>query len=251
MADRGPRPGVTLHRFFLPPDAVQAESVTFPSEASRQIERVLRLKPGERVVVLDGSGMESVVVLETVGRTTTGSVEMTRRNEAEPATYLTLYQGLLKGAKMELVLQKCTEVGVSRIVPVVTARAVPAEPSSSRQGRFEIIAREAAEQSGRGQIPEISPPMRFSDAIVEACNSGPAVFFWEEERSLRMKDLCVTHETPTVSLFIGPEGGFTEDEAEEARHAGCNIVTLGSRILRAETAAIVGTTLLLAKYGDL
>jgi 16S rRNA (uracil1498-N3)-methyltransferase len=251
VADRGPRSRVTLHRFFLPPGSVQAESVTFPSAISRQIERVLRLKPGERVIALDGSGIECVVVLEHVGRSTTGSVEVTRRNEAEPATRLTLYQGLLKGTKLEFVLQKCTEIGIRRLVPVVTARAVPAEPSTSRQARFEAIVREAAEQSGRGCIPEIAVPARFSEAILEARAAGPTVFCWEEEHSLRLGDLPPSVVGSELSLFVGPEGGFTTDEAEAARRAGCTIVSLGRRILRAETAAIVGSALLLAQHGDL
>lgn len=251
MADRGSLSSVTLHRFFVPPEAMHTNGVTFPQETSRQIERVLRLKPADRVVVLDGSGIEYVVVLAAVGRETIGSVETQHRNEAEPAVQVTLYQGLLKGAKLELVVQKCTEIGVSRIVPVMSTRAVPAEPSASRQARFETIAREAAEQSGRGRIPEVSASMRFSDAIEEACDAGSAAFCWEEERGLRLQDLALTDESRPVSLFVGPEGGFTVKEAEEARRAGALIVSLGRRILRAETAAIVASALLLARYGGL
>jgi 16S rRNA (uracil1498-N3)-methyltransferase len=251
VADRRPRAGVTLHRFFLPPSALRGDGVIFPAETSRQIERVLRLKPGDRVVALDGSGTEHVVVLETVGRTTGGSIESTRDNEAEPATRLTLYQGLLKGAKLELVLQKCTEVGVSRFVPVSTARAVPAEPSASRQGRFETIVREAAEQSRRGRIPEIMGTVRLQEAISAACAAGPTVFLWADEQNFRLEDLSVPTGGLRVNLFVGPEGGFTEDEAELARLAGAHCVTLGPRVLRAETAAIVGSALLLARWGEL
>jgi 16S rRNA (uracil1498-N3)-methyltransferase len=251
VADRGPRPGVTLHRFFLLPGMIRADAVTFPGESSRQIEQVLRMKPGDRVVVLDGSGMEYIVVLKKVGRTTTGAVEEQRLNETEPTIQLTLYQGLLKGAKFELVVQKCTEIGVSRIVPVASTRAVPAEPSASRQKRYETIAREAAEQSGRGRTPEIAGPIRFSEAVEEARASGSAVFCWEEEHDLRLSDLVPTNESPQIGLFVGPEGGFTADEAEEARIAGAGVVSLGRRILRAETAAIVGSALLLSRYGEL
>lgn len=242
---------MTLHRFFLPSGALQAEGVIFPDEASRQIARVLRMNPGDRVVVLDGSGIEYIVVLQQVGRTTTGILESRRPNETEPAIQLTLYQGLLKGAKLEFVVQKCTEIGISRIVPVVSSRAVPAEPSAARQARFETIAREAAEQSGRGRIPEVTVPMRFLEAIEEACAAGPAVFCWEEERDLRLSDLAPAGESQQVNLFVGPEGGFTVDEAEEARRAGALVVSLGRRILRAETAAMVGCALILARYGEL
>lgn len=251
MVDRGPRSSVTLHRFFLPPDAIRGNGVIFPAEISRQIERVLRLKAGERVIALDGTGAERVVVLDTVGHATSGSVESVRQNAAEPATRLTLYQGLLKGAKLELVLQKCTELGVSRFVPVSTARAVPSGPSSSRQGRFETIVREAAEQSRRGRIPEIADTAPLPESLEEACAVGPTICLWEEEPSLRLANLALSTTHGQVSLFVGPEGGFTPNEAETARLAGAHTVTLGRRILRAETAAIVGSALLLARYGEL
>jgi 16S rRNA (uracil1498-N3)-methyltransferase len=251
VADRGARSSVTLHRFFLPPGSVQHGVVAFPAGISHQIERVLRLKPGDRVVALDGSGTEHVVLLQAVSRSTRGSIESTRHNQAEPATRLTLYQGLLKGAKLELVLQKGTELGVSRFVPVATARAVPAEPSAARQGRFEAIVREAAEQSGRGRIPEIMVPARLPDAITEACATGPTIFLWEQEQIVRLADVSLPPAAGEMSLFVGPEGGFTGDEAEAARSAGAHTVTLGRRILRAETAAIVGSALLLARCGEL
>jgi 16S rRNA (uracil1498-N3)-methyltransferase len=251
VADRRARAGVTLHRFFLPPDAVRGDDVIFPAETSRQIERVLRLKSGDRVIALDGSGTEYEVLLKTVGAATAGAVEAIHQNEAEPAIHLTLYQGLLKGSKLELVLQKCTEVGVSRFVPVTTARAIPAEPSASRRGRFESIVREAAEQSRRGKIPEIVDTVRLQDALEEACAAGSTIFLWEEERAIRLEDLSFAGQEAHISLFVGPEGGFTADEAAAARLAGAHCVTLGPRILRAETAAIVGSALLLARFGEL
>jgi 16S rRNA (uracil1498-N3)-methyltransferase len=251
VVDRRTRTSVTLHRFFLPPDSVQAGTVLFPVQISRQMERVLRLKPGDRVVALDGSGTEHTVVLEAVGRTTSGSVESTCHNQAEPRTRLTLYQALLKGSKLELILQKCTEVGVSRFVPVATARAVPAEPSTSRQGRFEAIVREAAEQSRRGRIPHIAGALQLQDALIEATTAGPTIFLWEEEPSFRLENVSLSGDRTRLSLFIGPEGGFTAVEADAARTAGAHTVSLGPRILRAETAAIVGSALLLARCGDL
>lgn len=250
MARGGPRPGVTLHRFFVPPGAVRHDEVEFPADLSRQIDRVLRLKSGDQVLVLDGTGTEHTVRLELVGRVTTGSVVLHTRNLAEPAIRLTLYQGLIKGTKLELVLQKCTEVGVSRFVPMTTARAVPTGPSTSRQARFETIVREAAEQSGRGQIPTVVPSAPFPEALMDACRAGPVVFLWEESRGVRLSDVPRPSKGAGVSLFVGPEGGFSSDEAESARRAGAHVVTLGPRILRAETAAIVGSAILLDRWDD-
>jgi 16S rRNA (uracil1498-N3)-methyltransferase len=250
VADRGARSSVTLHRFFLPPGAIDGHGVSFPTAVSRQIERVLRLKAGDRVVALDGSGSEHVVVLAAIGRVITGRIEVTHQNEAEPRPDLTLYQGLLKGAKFEVVLQKCTEIGVNRFVPVVTARAVPAEPSTARHERFEAIVREAAEQSGRGRVPAIGDAIGFSEAIEAACTAGVALVCWEGHHDRRLRDVLPCSDGVPVGVFVGPEGGFTVEEAEGARRAGAHLVTLGRRILRAETAAIVAAALCLAQYGE-
>lgn len=225
--------------------------MNFPAEVARQIDRVLRLQRGESVIVLDGSGDEYEVRLDEVGRATTGTIAGRCRNTAEPAVSLSLFAGMLKGAKLELVLQRCTEIGVSRFVPVESARAVRGEPGAARRQRFEAIVREAAEQCGRGRLPEIAAPVFLQEALAEAAAQGPIVFLWEGEATARLSDLRLTPEGGVASLFVGPEGGFSAEEAEAARRAGAHIVTLGRRILRAETAAIVGSALLLAGLGDL
>jgi 16S rRNA (uracil1498-N3)-methyltransferase len=238
---------VTLHRFFLPPDAFAGETVTFPPETSRQISRVLRLRAGDRVIALDNSGTECVVRLDEGNW---GTVEQRRENGAEPSCRITLYQGLLKGPKLELVLQKCTEIGVSCIVPVVTTRCVPGEPSAARQARFETIAREAAEQSGRGRIPQVLAPMALNDALDTATEDGPLVVLWEDEDGTLLRDLGDRLSSRTLGLLVGPEGGLTPDEVGAARERGAFIASLGPRILRAETAAMAGVAILLAQQGE-
>jgi 16S rRNA (uracil1498-N3)-methyltransferase len=242
---------VTLHRFFLPADAIDTGTVRFPPEAARQIARVLRLQPGDRVIVLDGTGSESVVFLESVGRETWGSVELTGPNVAEPAVEVTLFQGLLKGSKFEMVLQKCTEIGVSRFVPVQTAHAVPTEVAASRQGRFDTIVREAAEQCRRGKIPAVERPIPWRSAVERASAGGPAYVLWEEDRRSGLERIDLDPAVRQVSLFVGPEGGLSPDEVELAVASGARVVDLGPRILRAETAAMVGSALLLARLGEL
>ena len=235
---------MTLHRFFVPPTSAGADHVTFSPDQARQMQRVLRLRPGDRVIALDGTGKEYVVTLQDGFE---GRIEETRRNTAEPSLTLTLYQGVLKGAKLELVLQKCTEIGVDRFVPVTTARAVPADPSPSRQRRFETIVREAAEQSRRGCVPAIEPAIDLAQALQCAAANGPIVLLWEEG-GCPLRQLTCGPAPSTLSLFVGPEGGFSEEEVELARRGGAQIATLGPRILRSETAAIVGAALLLARY---
>ncbi len=250
MGSGGPRGGLTLHRFFLPAESFGSTDVSFTPEAARQLDRVLRCEVGDRVIALDGSGDEIEVELRAVGKLTTGAIVSRRRNHAEPSIRLSLYMGLLKGSKLELVLQKCTEVGVSRFVPVVTQRAVPSEPSESRHTRFTAIVREAAEQSRRGIVPTIDAPLSWEEALADAETRGPAIVLWEEERTNRFDSLnSIAHSA--AGLLIGPEGGLTPAEVESARGRGAHIVSLGPRILRAETAAIVGSALLLQRAGAL
>lgn len=220
----------------------------FPAEQSHQVRSVLRLRPGETVVVLDGSGQEMLVRLSDVGWEVVGAIEERRPNQSEPAANLVLYQGLLKGAKLDLVLQKGTEIGVAAFVPVSTARSVPEGTSETKQMRYQVIVREAAEQSGRGTIPQVQSAISFRNALAAA--EGTLIVPWEQETAVHLQDVPLT-KGETVSLFIGPEGGFTREEAEVARGSGAHLVTLGRRILRAETAAIVASALVLARLGEL
>jgi 16S rRNA (uracil1498-N3)-methyltransferase len=201
------------------------------------------------VVALDDTGAELVVRLTQTGERVSGEIEESRLNEAEPATSVVLYQGLLKAAKLELVLQKCTELGVAGFVPVLAARSVPSEPATARRRRFETVVREASEQSHRGKLPTVSAARSYEDALRAATSSGPVILLWEGETGRHLREL--PHLTGVIGLFVGPEGGFTPDEAAQARLAGAHVVTLGPRILRAETAAIVGSALVLARHDDL
>lgn len=236
---------MTLHRFFLPPQSLTSTEISFPPEISHQIHRVLRLQSGDRVITLDGTGNEYIVCLTSVDRVVSGNVEETRPGRGEPSIFLTLYQGLVKGAKFETILQHCTEVGVSRFVPIVTERSVAGPPTDSRRQRFESIVREAAEQSRRGRLPIVEEPLPFAQAAEQATRSGPAVMLWEDEDNRALPDVRWSESTGSISLIVGPEGGFSTREVDLARDAGVNIVTLGPRILRAETAAIVGSALVL------
>lgn len=237
---------MTLHRFFLPPECFEPRHVTFPDHTAHQMRRVLRLRSGDQAIVLDGSGKEYVVRLTISAEAVEGTIEHEQENTTEPPIQLTLYQGLLKGAKFELVLQKCTELGVARFVPVNTARSVAAEPGEARLHRFEAIVREAAEQSGRGRIPQVGAPETFGSALRMAMANGPSIMLYEEEEDRRLTDVPILAATPReISVFVGPEGGFAPEEADAAVGAGAELVTLGPRILRAETAAIAGTALLL------
>jgi 16S rRNA (uracil1498-N3)-methyltransferase len=251
VADLRSRDQLTRHRFFLPPDSFDGSSVRFPPEVARQVSRVLRLAAGDEVIALDGSGAEYVVRLTSTGTETCGDVVTRAETMAEPSHLLTLYAALLKGSKYETVLQKCTEIGVSRFVPVMTERAISGAPSADRLDRWRAIVREAAEQSGRGRVPEVLPAVTYHEAVTRATHDGVAIALWEDELCAGLDDLPPFESNSRISLIVGPEGGLSESEARAAREHGTELVSLGPRILRAETASIVGAALLLARAGEM
>ena len=227
----------------------------FPMDISRQIATVLHLRAGNQVVVLDDAGNEYEVTLEIVApRTTEGRILNTRAAEGEPRTRLTLYLGLTQREKFEWMLQKCTEIGAVAFVPVVTSRSLvqSSEESRSKRDRWRRILQEAAEQSGRGRIPVLAAPLRLNEALDHFQSQAiTGLIAWEGEKSMRITPALdavrqVESKTgPQLALFIGPEGGFAEDEIALARTAGLVPVTLGKRILRMETAAIAAAAIIL------
>ena len=147
-----------------------------------------------------------------------------------------LYQGLAKGDKMENIIQKNVELGVYKIVPVFSERCVVKPGKDSKIDRWQKIALEAARQSGRGIIPEVASPMSFMEALKDADDKALKLFPWEEEHGQTLKHVIDGTTFDSAAVFIGPEGGFSEDEAQSAKDAGLSLVTLGRRILRTETA---------------
>ncbi|CUS04644.2 Ribosomal RNA small subunit methyltransferase E [Candidatus Promineifilum breve] len=244
-----------MHRFFILPSQIGHQTVRFDADQAHQMRRVLRLRPGDRVLALDGRGRQYEVVLEEVSNArATGRVATQSEAGGEPGARLTLFQSLLPRDKFEWVLQKGTEVGVSTFAPVITRRSLVRgdDVTAEKMTRWERIIREAAEQCGRGLLPRLLPPAPFSAAIVAAAALDRAVIAWEgESRRALGEALSQSGERPEVGLFIGPEGGFEMEEIEEAAAQGIVAVTLGRRILRTETAAVVGAALLLYELGEL
>lgn len=233
-----------MYRFFVSPELIQGEEILFPSDLAHQLQRVLRLRVGDRVLVLDGSGDEKEVeLLEFERRAVRGRILSGRPNQNEPPYDLTLYCALLKGRKMEWVLQKGTELGVARFVPMLTARSVVGSlqaVSEAKLDRWEAIVREAAEQSGRGRLPRIAEARLLEAALAEARDEARRLLIpWEQEAATTLHAaLDGLAPPPRLALFIGPEGGFERAEVDAAVTYGAQPVTLGPLILRAETAAI-------------
>ena len=248
-----------MHRFFVSPEYFDGDIVSLPPDVSRQLTRVLRLRPGETILVLDNTGTEYSVELTTVdAKESRGSVVSKSAGEGEPRTRITLYQGVLKSDKFELVLQKGTELGVSTFVPVYSERSGPRQRTSgnreNRHTRWEKIIPEAAEQSGRAKLPVLAQQLTFGEACDQA--SGCSVIPWEEESATSLRSVIAgwannDSNVPAIDIFIGPEGGYTSSEVDRAREKGIVPVSLGKRILRAETAGIATVAAVLYGLGDL
>jgi 16S rRNA (uracil1498-N3)-methyltransferase len=246
---------VTLHRFFVPPESLVGDRVSLPADLVHQVARVLRLRAGDQILVLDDHGREQLVRLDQVdARAVRGTSLETRTSRAEPGLRLTLYQALLPREKLEHVLQKGTEVGIAAFVPVATARSLADKDSVSdvKLRRWRTVVREAAEQSERGRLPQVMPALSFSEALAEARTAGPLLLAWEREAQ---RGPSVALETLSRagrgSLFVGPEGGFTASEIEQAREAGALVIGLGPRILRAETCGPLLAALALYGAGEM
>ena len=242
---------MTRRRFFAPPSAFNfgKRVVTLTSDEARHLREVLRLKAGDEVQVFDGAGREFRAVVSQARREF-AELEIGDEIEAlkpESPLQLTLAVALLKGEKFDLVVQKGTELGVNRFVPLVTRyadiRLRDEADAAKRVTRWQRIALEAAKQCGRATVPEISTPVAFESVI----GDDSCLMFSEREGQALNTDLNLK----SVTAIVGSEGGWSDEELERARQAGVRVVTLGGRVLRAETAAIATAVLLQHLYGDL
>jgi 16S rRNA (uracil1498-N3)-methyltransferase len=239
---------MTRRRFHAPPTAFTQTTVTLTADEARHLRDVLRLKSGDEVYVFDGRGREFRC---SVSNTKRDSAELQIEAEVEPAKpesqlQLNLCVALLKGEKFDLVVQKATELGVTTVTPLITRYADihlrDQSDATKRVARWQRIALEAAKQSGRAFVPEISLPVAFETAL-----EGVGVMF-SERGGDAFESLTGAS---SMTAFVGSEGGWADEEIEAARARNFHIVTLGGRILRAETAAIAVTVLMQHRFGDL
>lgn len=248
---------MTRRRFYAPPAAFDTDqqTVRLDQAETRHLRDVLRLRAGDEVFVFDGLGHEfRCVVTDDPGKT--GVLALAEPVEPKPGEApldLTLAVALLKGEKFDLVVQKTTELGVTRIVPVVTARAdvrlANDAAGARRVERWNRLAMEAAKQSGRALVPKCDAPVEFA-ALVASENDGANRLVFTE-RGGGGFETAPTLDTAKLIALVGPEGGWADEELDQAEANGWTLVTLGGRILRAETAAITVTALLQHRFGDL
>ncbi|MCS6804423.1 MAG: 16S rRNA (uracil(1498)-N(3))-methyltransferase [Acidobacteriota bacterium] len=245
---------MSRHRFFAPPSAITENRIVLMAEESYHLQRVLRLRPGAIVAVFDGSGKEYTCSIQRLDHDQTELLilQETRPN-TESELNLTLAQGLIKGEKFDLIVQKATELGLRRLIPLVTAHTVSSgaqRVSAARLARWQRIVLEATKQCGRTRLMEVTAPMQWREFIAEL---PPQTLLLCERSGESLQALRErwTASKPPNCLMVGPEGGWDSQELEVALHAGAFPVWLGPRILRAETAAIVALSLIQYLWGDL
>jgi 16S rRNA (uracil1498-N3)-methyltransferase len=237
------------HRFFVSPNCISGSHVALQHDVAHQISTVLRMRPGAEIELLDDSGQVYQVRLATVNKDKiTGQVISRRKTSSEPTVQLTLYQATLKAQKFEWVIQKATELGVTHFVPTIFQRSVVRDRTAilKKQARWMAVIREAAEQSGRGKLPTLSGPQALPDALQTITDHTLTLMPGSRSSKIRLNSALVhPAKQLNIGLFIGPEGGITATEAHQASQAGVRLITLGPRILRAETAglALVATVL--------
>jgi 16S rRNA (uracil1498-N3)-methyltransferase len=242
-------------RLHVDPARLTADAVVVSEEDHRYLVRVLRLGVGDAVTLFDGRGAEADATIARLGpRAVELRVNARRVEAAPPGPQLTLIQALARGEKLDLVVQKATELGVGRIIPVTTQRAVPRLDTlraTSRRVRWQKIAREAARQSGRSDVPEVEPVTSLAVALDSSPRDALKLLLWEEARHVRLRELLPATPPTAIVIAVGPEGGFAAEEVAHARGAGFQPVGFGPRILRTETASLAALAVIGYALGDL
>ena len=241
-----------MANFYIDKSDITENIATITGEEAQHISRVLRMKKGDEVTLCDGEGNFYEAVLEEFSeKTVTAGIRSSRKAETEPETKITIFQGVPKNPKLETIVQKATEIGVVRIVPVNTVRAVAKLDKSAKVDRLRKIAKEAAKQSKRGIIPYVNDAVSFKEAVKMASEADLALIPYEEEREVSLKKALSGKKPKTVAVMIGPEGGFDKDEINLAKENGITSVTLGKRILRTETAPLAVSAAILYELGEM
>lgn len=246
-----------MHRFFVDKGMIIDGGAKIEGDDAAHISKVLRLRRGDEIIVCDGNGFEYVCSISSVDKKEVECrIQEIREVVSEPPVKVDLYQAMPKASKMDLIVQKCTELGIYNIIPMDTERVVVRMEKKNdfmnKVSRWKKIAQEAAKQSGRGRIPDISDPVKYDDAVENLKDYDLVIMPYEKEESTGLKEaLRCKNKINNVAILIGPEGGFTEDEVNKAKGNGAVSVTLGPRILRTETAGFSCLSMVMYEIGDM
>jgi 16S rRNA (uracil1498-N3)-methyltransferase len=240
-----------MPRVFVPAQLLDGERVTLDRAASKHLVKILRLQVGAEVCIFDGRSSE---IEARIVRASAVGVELAlgqRHHLPLPPVTITLLQSVPRSDRMDIIVQKTTELGVTRIVPLTSSRSM-VKPSPNKNRRWRTIAQEAARQSGRADVPDVTEVVALDVALAgAAATDGTRLVLWEEERALPLRQVLAQLQSLSVTLLVGPEGGLSEEEVASARAHGFRSVSLGPRILRVETAALVAVALTQSALGGL
>ncbi len=247
-----------MKRFFAEHIGDKEKNALITGGELHHLRDVLRLKRGDRVIVFDGKGLEFIGNIETISKNEAWIVIEKQLDVFKKSRFeIILAQGIAKGEKMDIIVRKATELGVSRIIPFAALRVVPklsGEQIAKKTKRWQRIALEAAKQCRRDVVPQIEEPITFAEVLKRYSHGAEKyikIIPWEEEEKNKLKDILNVEDSSGCVVLIGPEGGFSEDEVVEAKKTGFLPVMLGPRILRTETAAISIAAIIQYELGDM
>lgn len=243
-----------MYQFFVAPDQIQGTETIITGSDVNHIRNVLRMKVGEKVRISDNEGNDFYCAIAQIGSEEVSLVVLERAEDTEPSLKITLFQGLPKGDKMEQVIQKSVELGVSEIIPVAMKNCVvklDEKRARAKQARWQAIAESAAKQSKRSMIPSVGEVMSFADAAAYAKKLDVRILPYENQRGLAhtREVFGKIQKGASVGIFIGPEGGYDSSEIALAKD-DMEMVSLGNRILRTETAGLCALSMLLYEVED-
>ncbi len=246
-----------MPKFFTARENISDTEIIINNEDVAHITRVLRLKEGDEITVCDGQGFDYTAEIKSIApKAVLCEIKSKNQCAAEPNISVTLFQGIPKASKMDYIIQKTTELGICRIVPVMLDRCVSkienAKAGEKKRERWQKIANEAAKQSRRGIVPEVCSPIRLDEALSIAAELDLCFSPYECEEDTRLRGILRTSsDAKTIGFIIGPEGGFDPSETEKIKSAGIPTVTLGRRILRTETAGEAVLAMIMYELGDI
>lgn len=245
-------PGPRL--FFIDSKNIIDNQISISNTALRHITKVLRIGVGDKIWIADERKKRYLIELTDVNhKKAQGKILETKEAAEPPAIEIILLQSILKGEKMDMLIQKATELGVSKILPLISERTIIKVKSPGKEKRWQSIAKEASQQSGRWEVPEFAPVTCFEDVFEKIGVIDFGLILWEGEQENRLKDVLERYpdSIKKICVFIGPEGGFTEKEIGLAKEKGFISVSMGDLILRAETAAITIIGILQYEFGNI
>lgn len=244
-----------MARFFVCPSQIKNNHIIIEGEDVKHISKVLRLKNGNKIIICDGQGTDYECIINYMEKNIMARIISIYPSKTEPMNKITLFQSLVKADKMDYIIQKAVELGINAIVPVITERTIVKienqKKEHSKLTRWKKISEAAAKQSRRGIIPRISPIISLSDAFIKSQEMDCKVIAYENEKNNKLKNLLANYNGKSIAVFIGPEGGFEENEINLAKEYEVVPITLGTRILRTETAGLAIVSIMMYEMGEM